>query len=111
MSTAHLDWCAARYRSFDPATNSYCSYSGETRSCTSPYAAAQIGQEGSVAQLANRGHEISALSRADAAWCAARYASYRQDDNSYRRYDGPRRRCVPPSHADMASARNDTHRF
>ncbi|MGO7741221.1 BA14K family protein, partial [Rhizobium johnstonii] len=28
FSVEHLSWCADRYRSFDPATNSYLSYSG-----------------------------------------------------------------------------------
>lgn len=37
MSTEHLDWCASRYRSFNPATNSYRSFSGEVRTCSSPF--------------------------------------------------------------------------
>ncbi|WP_438754518.1 BA14K family protein [Pararhizobium sp. O133] len=34
---AHLQWCFARYRSFDPVDNTYRAYSGEIRSCVSPY--------------------------------------------------------------------------
>ncbi|HTO34124.1 MAG TPA: BA14K family protein [Pararhizobium sp.] len=34
---AHLQWCFSRYRSFDPADNTYRAYSGEIRSCVSPY--------------------------------------------------------------------------
>ncbi|MDG4876892.1 BA14K family protein [Mesorhizobium sp. WSM4935] len=37
LPAAHLQWCAARYRSYRPAENSYRSYSGELRPCISPY--------------------------------------------------------------------------
>ncbi|MBZ9821613.1 BA14K family protein [Mesorhizobium sp. CA4] len=37
LPVAHLQWCAARYRSYRPAENSYRSYSGELRPCISPY--------------------------------------------------------------------------
>jgi hypothetical protein len=107
MPTAHLHWCSERYRSFDPATNNYRSYSGETRSCISPCAASQLGGDHRVANMDDRYNEASTLGHADAAWCAARYASYREEDNSYQPYDGPRRRCVPFSHADIASAQNE----
>lgn len=107
MSTAHLHWCSERYRSFNPATNSYRSYSGETRSCLSPYAPLQLGVDHRVANIDDRDNEAITLDHADAAWCAARYASYKEEDNSYQPYDGPRRRCVPSSHANIASAQND----
>ncbi len=34
---AHMEWCASRYRSYRAEDNSYRSYSGERRSCASPY--------------------------------------------------------------------------
>ncbi|NNU48849.1 BA14K family protein [Rhizobium sp. WYCCWR 11279] len=111
LSTAHLQWCSQRYRSFDPATNSYRSYSGETRSCKSPYGASQLGEDSLVANANDRDHGASTLDHAYAAWCAARYASYREEDNSYQPYDGPRRKCVPPSHAVIASAQNEIRRY
>ena len=37
LPAAHLEWCANRYRSYRPEENSYRSYSGEMRSCISPY--------------------------------------------------------------------------
>ncbi|RFB95045.1 BA14K family protein [Rhizobium leguminosarum bv. trifolii] len=83
----HLAWCAQRYRSFDPATNSYRSYSGEIRACSSPHqpdvAAADDGASPKVNPQA-------------AAWCAARYRSYRPEDNTYQPWDGPRRSCDAP---------------
>jgi hypothetical protein len=83
----HLAWCAQRYRSFDPATNSYRSYSGEIRACSSPHqpdvAAADDGAATKVNAQA-------------AAWCAARYRSYRPEDNTYQPWDGPRRNCDAP---------------
>jgi anaerobic selenocysteine-containing dehydrogenase len=33
----HEQWCLDRYRSFDPRTNTWVSYSGEVRECDSPY--------------------------------------------------------------------------
>jgi hypothetical protein len=83
----HLAWCAQRYRSFDPATNSYRSYSGEIRACSSPHqpdvAAADDGAATKVNAQA-------------AAWCAARYRSYRPEDNTYQPWDGSRRNCDAP---------------
>ena len=112
LSTAHLQWCAERYRSFDPATNSYRSYSGETRSCKSPYGASQFGENTTVANLDDRDDGTSTLDNADAARCAARYASYREEDNSYQPFDGPRPKRAPPSsHADIASAQNEIRRY
>ncbi|UCM24829.1 BA14K family protein [Ensifer adhaerens] len=34
LSTAHLDWCSSRYRSYNPETNPYRS-SGQIRTCQS----------------------------------------------------------------------------
>lgn len=34
---AHANWCSSRYRSYDPATNSYQSFSGSRKPCVSPF--------------------------------------------------------------------------
>ncbi|TDW20739.1 BA14K-like protein [Rhizobium azibense] len=84
LSTEHLAWCAERYRSFNPATNSYRSYSGATRECSSPF-------QRSVAEASGRvGTKINTQA---AARCAARYKSYRPEDNTYQPWEGPRRSC------------------
>ncbi|MGO8061344.1 BA14K family protein [Rhizobium johnstonii] len=84
FSVEHLAWCADRYRSFDPATNSYRSYSGETRECASPFQRIVAGADEGV------GTKVNAQA---AARCAARYKSYRPQDNTYQPWDGPRRSC------------------
>jgi hypothetical protein len=33
----HVDWCSARYRSYNPRTNTWVSSRGVVRSCVSPY--------------------------------------------------------------------------
>ncbi len=33
----HIQWCFARYRSYNPDDNTYMAYSGEIRACGSPY--------------------------------------------------------------------------
>ncbi|ANL75706.1 BA14K-like protein (plasmid) [Rhizobium phaseoli] len=84
LSAAHLAWCGERYRSFDPATNSYRSYSGETRECSSPFEQTVAGADEGV------GTKVNAQA---AARCAARYKSYRPEDNTYQPWEGPRRSC------------------
>ncbi|TAX46133.1 BA14K family protein (plasmid) [Rhizobium leguminosarum] len=84
LSAAHLAWCGERYRSFNPATNSYRSYSGETRECSSPF-------QPTVAE-ADEGVGTNVNAQA-AARCAARYKSYRPEDNTYQPWEGPRRSC------------------
>lgn len=34
---AHIDWCYARYRSYEARSNTWVSYSGRVRQCISPY--------------------------------------------------------------------------
>lgn len=34
---AHANWCSSRYRSYDPVTNSYQSFSGSRKACVSPF--------------------------------------------------------------------------
>jgi hypothetical protein len=33
----HVQWCLDRYRSYNPSTNTWVSYSGEVNECVSPY--------------------------------------------------------------------------
>lgn len=33
----HVAWCRAKYRSYNPRTNTWIAYSGEVRRCYSPY--------------------------------------------------------------------------
>ncbi|MBP2446228.1 BA14K family protein [Rhizobium leguminosarum] len=84
----HLARCAQRYRSFDPATNTYRSYSGEIRACSSSYLQPTVAEtdEGAAANVNAKA----------AAWCASRYRSYRPEDNTYQPWDGPRRMCDAP---------------
>lgn len=84
LSAEHLAWCAQRYRSFDPATNSYRSFRGEIRECFSPF------QQNIAENPETGGTKVSAQA---AARCAARYRSYRPEDNSYQPWEGPRRSC------------------
>ena len=37
LPTAHVEWCANKYRSYRPEDNSYTPYSGGRRPCVSPY--------------------------------------------------------------------------
>ncbi|MGO8369122.1 BA14K family protein [Rhizobium ruizarguesonis] len=84
LSAAHLAWCEERYRSFNPVTNSYRSYGGETRACISPFQRIVAEADEGV------GTKVNAQA---AAWCAARYKSYRPQDNTYQPWEGPRRSC------------------
>lgn len=104
LPQAHLDWCSSRYRSYDPATNTYRSYSGQVRRCASRYASDDVDGE-RTAQVNPRfaGYGMENL---HAAWCAARYRSYRADDNTYQPYGGPRRPCLPASQETRLEASN-----
>lgn len=113
MPPAHSDWCADRYRSYRPEQNVYMAYSGELRTCVSPYL-----NEGDAASLqgasdnggsydlgeydetympaAEEGYQVMdvAMSADHVNDCFSRYRSYRPEDNSYQPYDGgPRRQC------------------
>jgi BA14K-like protein len=37
VSSRHVNWCENRYRSYNPGTNTWLSYSGNYRQCISPY--------------------------------------------------------------------------
>lgn len=101
---AHLDWCANRYRSYDPTRNTYRSYSGGNRECVSPHLAeirSAAADEVQPIQVADRGYTVIAaeetsngLSAAHVRECQSRYRSYRVSDNTYQPYGGgPRRQC------------------
>ena len=34
---AHIEWCLSRYRSYNPATNTYTGYDGYQHECRGPY--------------------------------------------------------------------------
>jgi hypothetical protein len=36
-ASAHVEWCAARYRSYDARTDTWQPYHGPRRYCWSPY--------------------------------------------------------------------------
>jgi hypothetical protein len=36
-SSAHIEWCLAHYRSYNPRTNTWVGYSGQIYQCDSPY--------------------------------------------------------------------------
>jgi hypothetical protein len=37
LSARHIDWCYARYRSYNARSNTWISYSGQVRQCISPW--------------------------------------------------------------------------
>jgi len=97
LSPEHLSWCAGQYRSFNPETNSYRAFSGESRACVSPFDTTGSA----VATSENVQPGPAAAAPAIASWCAARYQSYRAEDNTYQPYDGPRRVCEGPRGGDQ----------
>ena len=85
----HQAWCERRYRSYSADDNSYSAYSGERKSCISPYmdvaSTNDIGRMSPPSDLATDNHVRQ---------CQERYSSYRVSDNTYQPYSGPRRACV-----------------
>jgi hypothetical protein len=100
LSGDHVDWCASRYRSFNVDTNTYRSFSGETKTCSSPFESRQSYSDQNLGQSAK-----AATSEDVAAWCAARYQSYRIEDNTYQPYGGQRRPCRGPKAGDEMALR------
>lgn len=116
----HVDWCLARYRSYQIDDNSYQPYGGgPRRECVSPTmdtasiepAVASFGADGreqakDIAVTSPAGVSSQEQQTADVrsmsigtheAWCHERYRSYRSEDNSYQPFDGgPRRACMSP---------------
>jgi hypothetical protein len=104
LDTAHLEWCASRYRSYDPADDSYMAYSGVRRRCVSPHdgqAAIPDGSNdpaGSSVVVSDAAYGDQAASGfpdpGHVQSCFDRYRSYRPEDNTYQPYSGgPRRQC------------------
>lgn len=104
MPAEHLDWCAHRYRSYNPATNSYRAFSGEMRGCTSPYSEQAGSREEVATQNAMTVAGRAGGNQAASAWCVEHYKSYRAQDNSYQPFEGPRRQCEAPSRDVLITA-------
>lgn len=100
LPAQHLSWCSKHYRSYDPANNTYRSFSGTLRDCKSPYLTDNsevISEEAGLMTVTDgqgNSTDYSVQSNANAAACMARYRSYRPSDNSYQPYGGgPRQQC------------------
>jgi hypothetical protein len=120
QNTAHIAWCSRHYRSYRAADNTYRSYSGDLRTCESPYSnlaatdpkpgtdrnvireAEQrpddnVGADDSGARVEQASFKKTAGDDAGSDHvqsCLRRYRSYRVEDNSYQPFDGgPRRQC------------------
>lgn len=102
LPAAHVEWCARRYRSYQPENNSYRSYTGRERPCISPYSdvTAQPLNDGYVEASYASGYTSTdevrpELSPDHVQNCFSRYRSYRPEDNTYQPYSGgPRRQCL-----------------
>jgi len=110
LRSAHVDWCSKRYRSYNPATNSYTSYSLDERPCVSPFGPQQPASDpmsasdlGWVEDQVDASPQVLLASEETPdgvsvsdhiAYCFSRYRSYRAEDNTYQPYGGgPRRQC------------------
>lgn len=97
MNTAHVQWCADRFRSYRVEDNSYNAYRGGRRTCVSPFfdgASAAREEEGPYADATASAKVTGRLSPRHIQSCFDRYRSYRPEDNSYQPYSGgPRRQC------------------
>ena len=114
LPDAHVAWCAARYRSYQPEDNTYQPFSGPRRNCVSPdetpsNSVAAVDEEQSADRVEASmpaSATTDATLRDHVAWCGARYSSYRPEDNTYQPFSGPRRICQSPFAGDTA-ARDD----
>jgi hypothetical protein len=99
LSPEHISWCEARYRSYDPAENSYRSFSGSIRPCNSPYQIDQMAEMADDAEVMNASattSDVAPLMDEHITACMQRYRSYRISDNTYQPYGGgPRQTCEP----------------
>ena len=104
LNVAHVEWCSSRYRSYQPADNSYTSYRGGKRECISPFFegateeadiyASSDSDTPYVGYAIDDGPPANFLSPEHVRSCFNRYRSYRPEDNSYQPYGGgPRRQC------------------
>lgn len=106
LFVAHQEWCAQRYRSYRPKTNTFTPYRGGQRTCVSPYsgdidASASELPDAQYVSVADASGSHTSKSDADYwvdSWhvqsCFDRYRSYRPEDNSYQPHGGgPRLQC------------------
>lgn len=95
----HIDWCANKYRSYNPQDNSYRSYSGAKKDCTSPYdnstdELAEL-QQAAWPSTGSVTYYKTSMGSAQVEACASRYRSYRASDNTYQPHGGgPRQKCA-----------------
>lgn len=88
LTAEHAEWCATRYRSYNPVDNTYRSFSGQKRSCVSPFT------DGTAQTAPASAANLSADIGVDVESCMRRYRSYNVKDNTYQPIDGgPRRVC------------------
>ena len=108
LDPQHVAWCASKYRSYRAGDNSYRAFSGERRTCMSPYIETEMvaTETASYVDAGSVEVEMPVIeadyvgSGAGSAWCQARYRSYRASDNTYQPYSGgPRRLCTLPNPA------------
>lgn len=103
-TTAHWEWCAKRFRSYQISDNSYTSHRGVKRQCKSPYGdgSAEPIQNGVEVRIVEASLQSGAafdgatriLNSDHVQSCFNRYRSYRPEDNTYQPYSGgPRRQC------------------
>lgn len=92
------EWCGARYRSYDPADNTYQPYGGGLRrTCSAPIEATTVPDQ-EVARGSTR--EPNTHERR----CMERYSSYRIDDNTYQPYSGGRKLCLGQTSESASNA-------
>jgi hypothetical protein len=104
LPAAHVEWCASRYRSYQPENNTYRSYTGRQRPCISPYVDVNAQPldaryvEASYASTngyASTTEDRLQLSPDHVENCFSRYRSYRPEDNTYQPISGgPRSQCL-----------------
>jgi hypothetical protein len=109
LHSAHIDWCTKRYRSYNPATDTYITYSLNERPCVSPFASqlttldrtstsepAWVEADPSPSSpqllLASEGIWDGATVFDHKIYCSGRYRSYRAEDNTYQPYGGGSRK-------------------
>jgi hypothetical protein len=105
LPSAHLNWCAEHYRSYNSATDTYRAFNGELRTCISPNSSQQPTAGVKKDQAVRPAQDRNTVNRAVEAWCTSRHQSYRAYD---RPYDRPRRPCAPAS-AVIASLGDSRH--
>lgn len=85
------EWCGARYRSYNPADNTYQPYGGGPRQTCAAPAVNLVARPGQVADATS-----TYYADAHASWCMQRYSSYRIEDNTYQPFSGKRKECLGP---------------